>query len=76
MKANVNKMKLDNTIESMNLSSKLIEKMHANNIITIENIWTKTRKELKQLGFTDSEIKSVVIALQLEGLDLNKKKYD
>ena len=69
-------MKLDNTIESMNLSSKLIEKMHANNIITIENIWTKTRKELKQLGFTDSEIKSVVIALQLEGLDLNKKKYD
>lgn len=69
-------MKLDNTIESMNLSSKLIEKMHANNIRTIENIWTKTRKELKQLGFTDSEIKSVVIALQLEGLDLNKKKYD
>ena len=33
-------------------------------------------KKLKEIGFTDSEIKSIIIALQLEGLDLNKKKYD
>ena len=27
-------------------------------------------------GLTDSEIKSIIIALQLIGLDLNKKIYD
>ena len=69
-------MKTEKTIEEMNLSSKLVEKMHANNFNIIKDVWVKNRKGLKELGFTDSEIKSITIALQLEGLDLNKKKYD
>lgn len=69
-------MKLEKTIEEMNLSSKLVEKMHENNFNIIKDIWVTNRKKLKELGFTDSEIKSIIIALQLEGLDLNKKKYD
>ena len=31
---------------------------------------------LKDKGFNDGEIKSIVIALELQGLDLNKKIYD
>ena len=69
-------MKLANTIDTMNLSSKIIHKLQENNFNTIEELWKTNRKNLKTLGFTDSEIKSIIIALQLEGLDLNKKKYD
>ena len=69
-------MKLANTIDTMNLSSKIIQKLQENNFNTIEELWKTNRKNLKTLGFTDSEIKSIIIALQLEGLDLNKKKYD
>ena len=69
-------MKLENNIDTMNLSSKIIQKLHDNNFNIIEELWKTNRKNLKSLGFTDSEIKSIIIALQLEGLDLNKKKYD
>ena len=69
-------MKTEKTIEELNLSSKLVEKLHENNFNIVKDVWIKNRKNLKVLGFTDSEIKSIIIALQLEGLDLNKKKYD
>jgi hypothetical protein len=69
-------MKTEKTIEESNLSSKLVEKLHENNFNIVKDVWVKNRKNLKELGFTDSEIKSIIIALQLEGLDLNKKKYD
>lgn len=42
----------------------------------INEIWILNRKDLKELGFSDTEIKSIIIALQLEGLDINKKIYD
>ena len=69
-------MKLERTIETLNLSSNLVNKLKEQNISIIKDVWVFTRKKLKELGFTDSEIKSITIALQLEGLDLNKKKYD
>ena len=69
-------MKTEKTIEELNLSSKLVEKLHENNFNIVKDVWVKNRKNLKELGFADSEIKSIIIALQLEGLDLNKKKYD
>ena len=69
-------MKTEKTIEELNLSSKLVEKLHENNFNIVKDVWIKNRKNLKELGFTDSEIKSIIIALQLEDLNLNKKKYD
>ncbi len=33
------------------------------------------RKELKQNGFSDSEISQIIIKLQLHAIDLNKKDY-
>lgn len=69
-------MSTDKKINTLKLPSKLITKLQDNNFNIIEEIWVSNRKKLKNLGFIDSEIKSIIIALQLEGLDLNKKKYD
>lgn len=69
-------MKQDNEIKTMKLTPKIIQKLHENNYNIINDLWLTNRKTLKEKGFNDSEIKSIIIALQLEGLDLNKKKYD
>ena len=53
----------------------LILKLNENNIKYIEEVWVLKRSELKSRGFTNEEIKNIIISLQLIGLDLNKKKY-
>lgn len=63
-------------ITKLNLTSPIIKKLKENNINIINDLWILKRKQLKDLGLTDKEIKSIVISLQLEGLDLNKKIYD
>lgn len=63
-------------ITKLNLTSNLTKKLYDKNIKLISDIWILKRKDLKDLGLTDKEIKSIVISLQLEGLDLNKKIYD
>ncbi len=63
-------------ITKLNLTTNLTKKLYDNNINTINDIWILKRKDLKNIGLTDKEIKSIIIALQLEGLDLNKKIYD
>lgn len=63
-------------ITKLNLSANLINKLKGNKINTLNDIWVLKRKDLKNLGLTDAEIKSIIISLQLEGLDLNKKIYD
>lgn len=56
---------------------KINEKIiYKRDVCIIEEIWILKRKDLKDIGLTDKEIKSIVISLQLEGLDLNKKIYD
>ena len=44
--------------------------------IKIRDVWLLKRKDLKEKDFNDNEIKSIIIALELQGLDLNKKIYD
>lgn len=63
-------------ITKLNLTSNLLKKLYDNNIKTINDIWILKKKDLKDIGLNDKEIKSIVISLQLEGLDLNKKIYD
>lgn len=67
---------INNEIIKLNLSTNITKKLYDNNINTIKDIWILKRKDLKEMGLTDKEIKSIVISLQLEGLDLNKKIYD
>lgn len=67
---------IDDLINKLNLSNEIIKKLKENNINTIKDLWLLKRKELKAKNFSDSEIKSIIIALQLLGLDLNKKMYN
>ncbi len=67
VKENINKLKI---------SPSIINKLKSNNLNKIDDLWSLKRKDLKESGFNDSEIKSIIISLQLEGLDLNKKIYD
>ena len=46
-----------------------------NEIRTVNELWLKTKKDLKNYGLKDKDIKYASIKLQLIGLDLNKKMY-
>lgn len=66
---------LDKNIEVLGISNKTKDILIENNIITVKDLWVKTRKELKLLKLSDYEIHSIIVKLQLIGLDLNKKVY-
>ena len=68
-------MILDKNIEELQLNNKIINKLKENNIQKIRDLWIMKRKELKQLGFSDSEISQIIIKLQLHAIDLNKRVY-
>ncbi len=69
-------LSLEDSVKNMNLTDKIIKKLLDNNIVFIKDLWVLKRKDLKKIKMTDKEIKSIIIALQLEGLDLGKKMYD
>ena len=66
----MNKMNLDN----LNLDKNILDKLEVNKINSIEELWELDRRKLKELNFNNEEINSIAIKLQLEGLDLNKRK--
>jgi DNA-directed RNA polymerase alpha subunit len=63
-------------IAKLDLSSRVLNILRQNEINIISDLWQLNRKDLKKLSLTDKEIKSIIISLQLQGLDLNKKMYD
>ena len=46
-----------------------------NNVNLISDLWPLTRKDLKSFKISDKDIHSIIVKLQLNGLDLNKRKY-
>ena len=68
-------MILEKNIEELQLNNKIINKLKEKDIRIIKDLWKMKRKELKQLGFSDSEISQIIIKLQLHAIDLNKKVY-
>lgn len=67
---------IEDKIEKLMISTKLKEKLSLSKIKTIKDLWQLKRKDLKNSTFTDQEINELIIALQLEGVYLNKKIYD
>ena len=65
---------LKNDVSYLKLNKKIINILHENNINTIEDLWCKTKINLKSINLTDTQIKEIIIKLELMGLDLNKKK--
>lgn len=70
------KILLDDEINKLNIDKDIEEKLVANGFKLIRDIWVLKRANLKELGFSDKEIKGIIIHLQLCGYDLNKKKYN
>ncbi|MBP3635834.1 MAG: hypothetical protein J6J17_05225 [Bacilli bacterium] len=64
---------ISESIKILNLESSTQERLLSSNINTIEKLWMLNRLNLKMLNFTDSEIKDIIIKLQLIGISLNKK---
>ena len=68
-------MILDEKIEKLSLNSILTDKLKEKGINIVKDLWQMQRKDLKNLDFSDGEITQMVIKLQLNALDLNKKVY-
>jgi hypothetical protein len=64
------------SVSTLKLDKKLINKLISKDIMIINDLWKLRRKDLKNLGFSDREIKDIIISLELNGLDLGKKIYD
>lgn len=64
---------LEKNLNYLKINNKIINILNDNNIYNINDLWIKNRKYLKNLGLSDSEIKEIIIKLELIGLDLNKK---
>ena len=61
-------------LNNLNLPKDILDKLKLCNISSIENLWKMSRNQLKLLGFSYEEINLIAIKLQLNGLDLNKRK--
>ena len=66
---------LDNPIEFLKTNNTITNKLKKNNIIFVKDLWYLKRKDLKSLNFTDIEINEIIIKMQLNEIDLNKKIY-
>ena len=66
---------LNKNIEELELNSSLVIKLKNSNINKINDLWILNRKELKNKGLNDSEITQIIVQLQLNALDLNRKIY-
>ena len=65
---------LNNSINVLHLSKSIENKLIENNINIVNDLWILNRNNLKNI-LSDKEIADVIIKLQLNGLDLNKKVY-
>ena len=66
---------VESDIDILELDSNVNKLLRDNSLSTVGDVWTQTRKTLKNIGLKDSDIKQIIIKLQLLGLDLNKKIY-
>lgn len=66
---------VESNIDILDLDGSINKTLIDNDIKTVGLLWAQTRKSLKTIGLKDSDIKQIIIKLQLLGLDLNKKIY-
>lgn len=61
---------LRKNIETLSIDKKILERLNNNGIETIKDLCKCSRMDLADKGLENSEIKNVMISLQLKGLDL------
>ena len=72
---NKNYMDANIDINKLGLLSSTNNLLKANNINTIDKLLKIRKSHLKNIGFTNSQIKEIQIKLQLNGLDFNANRY-
>ena len=66
---------LNSDISVLGLDNKILDKLRSSKLNLVNELWVLGRKDLKDLSLSDSEINQIIIKLQLNGVDLNKKVY-
>ena len=66
---------LNSDISVLGLDNKILDKLRSSKLNLVNELWVLGRKDLKDLSLSDSEINQIIIKLQLNGIDLNKKVY-
>ncbi len=66
---------LEKDINALGLEKSILKILRDNNINYIKDVWILKRKDLKSIGLKDSDINTLVVKMQLFGLDINKKIY-
>lgn len=66
---------LKKEIKDLELDDKAIKILNENSIFFIEDLWPLGRKDLKELGLVNKQINDIIIKMQLNGFDLNKRMY-
>lgn len=71
MKSNL----LKEDVSILSLKENIISKLEENNINKIEELCSMTKADLRNINFEQSDISNIEIKLQLNGLDIKKKRY-
>jgi hypothetical protein len=67
---------LNDFINEMGIDLEIIKKLNGNQVYVVKDLWSLKRQDLKRMGVTDCQIKSIIIKMQLYGIDLNKRIYN
>lgn len=63
------------SLDALEIDNDIIKKLNQHNIFEVKDLWHLKRKNLKEFGLTDNEIRHITIKLQLHSIDLNQKVY-
>lgn len=66
---------LENSINTLEIDQSILDILNNNNIYKIKDLWELKRNNLKDMNLTDNQIKLISIKMQLQGVDINRKKY-
>ena len=69
------KVNVNDKITKLGIDDYIIKIFNNNDIVTIDDLWSLKRKDLKEMDFSSEEINHIIIKMQLNGIDLNRKKY-
>ena len=71
MKSNL----LKEDLSILNLNDDVMQRLEKNNIMKVEDLCSMTKADLRNINFEQSDISTIEIKLQLNGLDIKKKRY-
>lgn len=71
----MSKINVNEKINKLGIDDAIIKVFNSRDIMTINDLWSLKRKDLKDMNFSGEQINHIIIKMQLNGIDLNRKKY-